>query len=400
MKKSTKIISTALAALTVASTMAVGAVSVSAATVKKPTGVKAANTEKGIKISWKKVKGAKKYKLIRGKKVIKTTKKTSVKDLSVEAGKKYTYKVKAVKGKKTSKASKAVKITRMNYVVIKNINNGDKKVTLNWTKRSGANQYKVYRKTTGSYKKIATVKSTSYTDKSVVSGTKYTYKIRCYNTSTKSSSLYSTAKSTTYLDGVANVTARENTDATCMNVKWDAVKGASSYDVYRYKLGYDGYVKLASTSSTSYTDTKVSKNPTAYQYIVVAAKNGSTSIDYSTSIAPYLPKRNGVNSYYRDSKNNLHVVLKLAVGEQYKEGKGLCETFNLDDLHDVKVTEGTDVVTVNDDVITAVKAGKAVVTVNLSDSVAGLVSSLGNKGASTAYDKAVSKTVYVEVEVA
>ena len=45
MKKSTKIISTALAALTVASTMAVGAVSASAATVKKPTGVKAANTE-------------------------------------------------------------------------------------------------------------------------------------------------------------------------------------------------------------------------------------------------------------------------------------------------------------------------------------------------------------------
>ena len=384
MKKSTKIISTALAALTVASTMAVGAVSASAATVKKPTGVKAANTEKGIKISWKKVKGAKKYKLIRGSKVIKTTKKNYVKDLSVVAGKKYTYKVKAVKGKKTSKASKSVKITRMNYVVIKNINNGNKKVTLNWTKRTGANQYKVYRKTTGSYKKVATVKSTSYTDKSVVSGTKYTYKIRCYNTSTKSSSLYSTEKSITYLDGVANVTARENTDATCMNVKWDAVKGASSYDVYRYKIGDDDYVKLASTSSTSYTDTKVSKNPTAY----------------STSIAPYLPKRNGANSYYRDSKNNLHIVLQLAVGEQYKEGKGLCETFDLDDLHDVKVTEGTDVVTVNDDVITAVKAGKAVVTVNLSDSVAGLVSSLGNKGASTAYDKAVSKTVYVEVEVA
>ncbi len=399
MKKSTRIISTALAALTVASTMAVAATSVSAASVKAPKNVKVANLEKSIKISWKKVKGAKKYKVLRGKKVIKTTKKTSVKDLSVKSGKSYTYKVKAVNGKKTSKASKKVSITRMNYTIIKNVKNGNGKVTLNWTKRSGATQYKLYRKTTGKYSLLSSNKATSYTDKKVVSGTKYTYKVVCYNSKTKTKSMDSTAKSITYLDKVTGVYARESVDAKSIDVKWNAVKGAASYDVYRVKAGEADFAKIASTSSTTYTDTKVSVNPTAYMYKIVAVKDGSSAVKSDAPLTGFLPKRDGANSYSYDEKKNLHILIKLNKGETYAEGKALSEYFSLEGLYTV-TPDNSGVVTVENDVITAVKSGKAVVKVNLSDSVASIVNSLANKGTTKAYNKAVTKTVFVEVEVA
>ena len=51
---------------------------------------------------------------------------------------------------------------------------------LTWSKSSGATHYLVYRynSSTESYKKLATVTSTSYTVKSLKTKTKYTYKIK------------------------------------------------------------------------------------------------------------------------------------------------------------------------------------------------------------------------------
>lgn len=398
MKKITKIISTALAALTVVSTMSVAAVSVSAATLKKPTSVKAVNGEKSIKVSWKKVKGATKYKVFRGKKAIKTTKATSIKDFSIKSGKAYSYKVKAYKGKKASKASKTVKITRMNYTLIKNVNNGEGQVTLNWTKRTGANQYKLYRKTTGSYSLLKNTTAVSYTDKNVVSGTKYTYKIVCYNTKTKTKSQDCTAKSITYLDKVTGVFAQEATDTKSVAVKWDAVKGAASYTVYRLKAGDAAYTKLATSTSTSYKDTQLSVNPTAYMYKIVAVKGDSASVESDSRIAPYAPKRNGVNTYYRDGKQAVHVVLQLKQGEEYAEGKALVEYASVQGLYTV-TPDNSGVVTVENDVIKAVKPGKATITIKMSDTVATLVNAVANAGATKGYNKAVNKTAYVEVEV-
>lgn len=400
MKKSTKIISTALAALTVASTMAVAATSVSAASLKKPTKVKAANLEKSIKITWAKVKGAKKYKVYRGNKVVKTTAKASFKDLSVVAGKKYTYKVKAVNGKKTSKASKAVTITRMNYTIIKTVTNNDGSVSLTWTKRSGANQYKLYRKTSGKYSLLKKVTATSYTDKSVVSDTKYTYKVVCYNTKTKTKSQDSTPKAITYLDKVTGVYARESVDAKSVAVKWNAVKGAASYNVYRIKAGDSAYTKLASTTSTSYTDTKVSGNPTAYMYKIDAVKNTSAAVSSDARIAAFLPKRDGVNSYYLDDKKNLHVIVKLNKGDVYKEGKALSDFYSLAGLYDEKVIAGEDAITLADSVITAKASGKATVQITLSDTAVNLLKTIDNTGLSNLYNKYGSKTAFVEVEVA
>lgn len=58
-----------------------------------------------------------------------------------------------------------------------------KVVTLSWKKISGAASYQIYRKTgSGKYKLIATVKSTSWKDKTVKNNQKYTYRIRAKGT--------------------------------------------------------------------------------------------------------------------------------------------------------------------------------------------------------------------------
>ena len=112
MKKSVKIISTAMAAMMAASMLTVGAASASAAKLKKPTSVKAANTSKGIKLTWKSAKGAKKYTVYRGKKALKTLKKLTYTDTTAKAGKKYTYTVRSVNGKKAA-VSKSVSVYRL-----------------------------------------------------------------------------------------------------------------------------------------------------------------------------------------------------------------------------------------------------------------------------------------------
>ena len=141
-----------------ASTLAVGSISVSAASVKKPTKVKAVNVTKGIKITWKKVKGAKKYRVYRGKKKLTTTKKTKYTDKKAKAGKTYKYTVKAVKGKKVSKKSKAYKVVRLTKPKMTAVTSAMEGASVQWKKVKGAKKYMVYRGKT----KIATVKGTSY----------------------------------------------------------------------------------------------------------------------------------------------------------------------------------------------------------------------------------------------
>ncbi len=396
MKITKKLISTALATVMVASTLAVGGLTASAAAaVKKPTGVKVKNTQRALKVTWKKVKKATKYKVYRGSKVVKTTKKNSFKDYTVKAGKKYTYKVKAVKGKKVSKASKKVASTKINYPVIKTIANSSKSVKLTWTKKSGATKYQVYRKTKGSYKKVKVVKSTSYKDTNVVSGTKYSYKIVGKNEKTGAKSIMSSPKSIVYLAKVAGVSAREAKDTKSIAVSWNTVKGAKSYSVYRMKAGDTSYTKVASVSAAAYTDQNLSVNPTAYAYKIYAVNGSSKSVASKEVIAPYAPKKDGVNAYYFDEKKNPTVVLDLKVGEEYKEGKALVEYFSLSGLYKVEVVEGNDVVTVSDDaVIKAVKAGTAKIKITPADSLVNQYKDQFNKKVNDLIKKAVGK--YVE----
>ena len=168
----------------------------------KPSLKKIKNTADGVKITWGKVSGADKYYVYRktgsnGKySKIGTTSKTAYTDKKSKSGKKYYYYVKAVNEAGSSSASKSKSILYLADTTLKTPSSTKKGIVLKWGKVTGAEGYKVYRKTgSGSYEKIATVKGSTkvtYTDKKAKKGKTYTYKIKAYKS--KTTSAYSNAK--------------------------------------------------------------------------------------------------------------------------------------------------------------------------------------------------------------
>lgn len=154
------------------------------------TGVKFSKyTSSSVTISWTKnsvvtgyeIYNAKNRRALRVKKS--STTKGTVKKL--KAGTAATFRVRAYVNKdgqyyygpftsiKTATAPSATKISSL-------ASKKKKQVVVKWKKVKGATQYEVYRATSkkGKYKKIGTLKKTTYTDKKATGGKKYYYKVR------------------------------------------------------------------------------------------------------------------------------------------------------------------------------------------------------------------------------
>lgn len=101
------------------------------------------------------------------------------------------------KGEFAGSVTKTFKIT-LGKPVLKTVSrSGSAAIKVSWSKVNGAAGYEVYRYTGSKWTKIATTKSTSYTDKKVKKGTTYSYKIRAYAKANKKAvySAYSVEKS-------------------------------------------------------------------------------------------------------------------------------------------------------------------------------------------------------------
>ncbi|MGN0488473.1 MAG: fibronectin type III domain-containing protein [Ruminococcus sp.] len=254
MKTLKKLLCTALAVMMIMSTMAV--VTVSAATVKAPK-VTLSNTSKGVKISWKKAGGAKKYvisrKLSTAKKasVIKTVKSAkagSFTDKKAKTGKKYQYTVTAYRGSASAAASKTIVRLKAPTGVKVQANLKDYNIKITWNKSTGAKKYEVYRakvngSKTGSYKKIDTVSSNKYSDTSVSSGASYKYKIKAVNGSSKSD--YSSAsKKVDYVESVQFL-ARMSEDYKAVCLYLPNATDYKNYKIYRSVGNSKTYKKIA-----------------------------------------------------------------------------------------------------------------------------------------------------------
>ena len=245
-------------------------------------------TVKGVKITWEKVAGAESYKIYRkisdgSWKEYKTisASKTSYTDTSASSGKTNSYKIVAVKDSyKSDYESHKVYYLKTPTVSVKNTTSG---VYSSWKKVSGASSYEVYRKagSAKSWKKIATTKKTSYTDKTVKSGTTYKYTIRAVNSKGKSkygSTAYETIR---FLSApkLENITSTKSG----VTIYWDDVKGASKYLVYR-KTGSGDYELIKTVpgkSTVNYLD-KTAKKGKTYTYKVYAGYSSYKSSYKST----------------------------------------------------------------------------------------------------------------------
>ena len=143
-----------------------------------------------------------------------------------------------------------------------NVNGG---VKISWGKSNGAEQYRVYYKGRKGWTRLADTTSTSYTDSKVASGKTYTYTVRCLNKSkNKFTSGYDSKGAKATFIATPKISKTENVNGG-VKISWGKSNGAEQYRVY-YK-GRKGWTRLADTTSTSYTDSKVASGKT-YTYTV------------------------------------------------------------------------------------------------------------------------------------
>jgi hypothetical protein len=100
--------------------------------------------------------------------------------------------------------------------------------------------------------------------------------------------VYSCTKSSTKPTQPENVTA-SNKYALKVELNWDAVKGADSYDIYRAKIGTAGvledlnYTLIGSSETNSYEDISVDSK-SSYSYKIKAVRDDQSS-DFSESVS-------------------------------------------------------------------------------------------------------------------
>ena len=298
-------------------------ITASAKTNLKKTTVSASNISNGINVSWKKVSGAKSYKVYRkasGAKKYSVVKKTNNKtvkylDKKVSAGKTYSYQVVAVKGKDYSK-SKTKSITRLlapknvkvqsyvknNYYVDKSYididsaklfvddpgepDNNVMGVKITWTKSKGANKYDIYRKIVGGkFEKIKTTGNTSaYVDEDIYYIDDDSYKVKkCYYKvvarRSKSTSSSSTVRKINYIDPM-KVSTESYASGMFLGWGYSVNECIDGYKIYRSTNGKNGKYSLIaklSKNTLEFTDKNVEFNKT-YYYKMVAYKGSLNSV--------------------------------------------------------------------------------------------------------------------------
>ncbi len=162
------------------------------------------NKAKGAKLTWQAIKGAAAYRVYlknsdSGWKVLANVTSASYTH-TASGGESYTYTVRCLdaKGKTVSayytSGWKNTFIAPPAKPTLKNTSSG---VKITFTKPAGGSRFRIFRKTgsTG-WKKLVDTTSTGYTDSSAKNGVKYTYTVRCINTSGSYVSSYDASGST------------------------------------------------------------------------------------------------------------------------------------------------------------------------------------------------------------
>ena len=247
-----------------------------------PSGLSVSNTIASLTLKWNVVTDATGYEIYRagtdGKySKITTVTSTSYVDTNVKNNTQYSYKIKAYNAAGASAFSTAasLKKTQISVSKLKADANGST-VQLSWTGGvTGAEGYVIYRRTEGgSYDEIGRTSGNTYSN-TISAGIKYYYAVAVYSGSRTEDKCPEVG--VMYLVAPSGLSV-SNTIAS-LTLKWNAVKGATGYEIYR--AGTDGkYSKITTVTSTSYVDTNV-KNNTQYSY-KIKAYNAAGASAFST----------------------------------------------------------------------------------------------------------------------
>ena len=238
--------------------------------VNTPVLNSAVSSDKGVKLTWDYVYGAEKYRVFvkngSSWKGLGNTTANYFYHTAAVSGKTYTYTIRCISADGsyfTSDFLPAGKtVTYIKMPIINKLSCTESGVSIGWDAVGGAAKYRVFIKNGTSWKKIGDTTGTSFEHNNLVSGTVYTYTVRCISANGKSfTSAYQTSgKKITFVKAPI-ATSIEN-EPTGVRIKWDACKGAERYRVF---IKSDGKWKtIAETEDTSYLH--YADNDTEYTY--------------------------------------------------------------------------------------------------------------------------------------
>ena len=250
-------------------------------------------------LKWNAVTGAAKYEVYRARSkdgdYIKysTVTGTSYTNTSyIEDGNTYYYKVRALKSDGTAGAwSSIVAVTYKQTLSAPTVTGGNDsqgRPTLTWKAVTGAAKYEVYRarSRSGEYIKYSTVTGTSYTNTSYIeNGNTYYYKVRALDAN-GTAGAWSSIVSVTYKQTLSAPTVTGGNDSQGRpTLTWKVVTGAAKYEVYRARSLNGDYIKYATVTGTSYTNTSYIEDGNTYYYKVRALKSDGTAGAWSSIVS-------------------------------------------------------------------------------------------------------------------
>ena len=249
-------------------------------------------TSKGVKVSWEADPLAEGYCVFRkveggSWKVVAKTNDLSYEDTTGTPGKNTSYAVRCTNadGSKYTSSFDNNKVATIEFPVLSIqsplpvLSEVSGKIQITWTAVTGSPKYRIFRQAEGgSWKKLADVSTTTYTDTTGVGGTNYTYAIRCLSSDGKLLSPLDKKKlaSITYPAGELVSPMPTLTSVNDgIEIGWAAVSGSPNYRIFR-KVEGGSWKKLADVSTTTFTDTTGTEGKTYTFAIRCLAADGTT----------------------------------------------------------------------------------------------------------------------------
>ena len=243
-----------------------------------PTISSISNTTAGVKLTWKKIKGAAKYEIWRQAadgemELFRTVSGTSFTDMEVASDTEYSYMIFAVSKAGLSSAAREGRSIVFYAAPTVAVSLATDALEMSWEAVPGAEGYRIQRKNGKKWVTVAELGADeiSWRDVSVSSNKSYSYRIWCVDAEGRQISAIRSFSAKFMKPAVIAAAA-----ATASGIKltWKKVTGATNYAVWRRVEGSDDWVRIATTKSTSYTDTTAEVGVT-YYYAVSCNKPAS-----------------------------------------------------------------------------------------------------------------------------
>lgn len=264
----------------------------------RPSGLTAdSNSGAAVSLSWSPASDAVSYLVYRsssindGFKAIGSSKTAAFEDTAIVQGITYQYKVSALNaGGESPYSDSAEAVTFDPSQPVPPVPAGltvstakSMSVGLGWTAVDEAASYNIYRAEAqeGPYQKIGVSLTEEYTDKTVSPSSAYFYKVSTIGIggeSGQSSSVSAATNQPVLLPQVPSGIVTGTVTTSSIEILWNPVDGAESYNLYRKGNGENGYAKVGSTESAAYVDDSIYVTESGYSYKISAVNEMGESM--------------------------------------------------------------------------------------------------------------------------